>query len=105
MGVQKGGAKIFPCGPRGGARIFPPAFGAISYTFLIKKFSAPSARLLQAKTSKKETQMSLSETKSSKLVPTPVAWYVLAPMHVNPVKLCLHGLLTEPIWLIVFVLI
>ena len=29
--------------------------------------------------------------------------YSVAP-HINPVKLGLHGLLTEPIWLIVFVL-
>ena len=34
----------------------------------------------------------------------PLAWYVLAP-HIDLIKLGLDGLLTEPIWPVVLVLI
>ena len=40
------GGQNFFLGSKRGARIFFRAFGAISYTFLIKKFSAPSAQFL-----------------------------------------------------------
>ncbi len=31
-----------------------------------------------------------------------LAWYILTS-HIDPIKLGLHGLLTEPIWIVVFV--